>query len=176
MSIRPDGTRQIFTFFIPGDIISSGFNKSGRELVALTRLQVGDAAVSDDDGNAEQLQTNIVDAAARTEARILNHITRLGSLTARERVLNLLLEFHDRLSAVGLTTNGAYRLPITQQMFADALGLSHVHINRTLHQLRRDNMIAIERAVITLHNRQRLAALACYDVASSAPSLPSAVG
>ena len=48
-------------------------------------------------------------------------------------------------------------------MFADALGLSVVHINRTLQQLRREGMLTVGRGTVTLQQRHKLATVACYQ-------------
>jgi hypothetical protein len=78
-------------------------------------------------------------------------------------VLNLLLELYDRLDLIGLVKENTFRIPLTQEVFADALGLSVVHINRTLQQLRREGMLSVGRGTVTLNYRHKLAALACYQ-------------
>ena len=77
-------------------------------------------------------------------------------------MLNLLLELYDRLDAIGLVKENTFRIPLTQEIFADALGLSVVHINRTLQQLRREGMLTVGRGTVTLHQRHKLATFACY--------------
>jgi len=159
--ILPDGRRQIFAFLLPGDVASvSGASDVGdRGLVALTNVEIADTATL---ATGERTSASIADAIRQREARLFDHIVRIGRLTAKERVLNLLLELHERLEAVGLVRAGAFRLPLTQEVFADALGLSVVHINRTLQQLRREGLLTLGRGVVTLHQRDKLAALACY--------------
>ena len=61
----------------------------------------------------------------------------LGRRSAYARIAHLLCEMGLRLQAVGLAQNGSYDLPVTQMELADALGLTTVHVNRTLQQLRR---------------------------------------
>lgn len=165
--ILHDGRRQIFGFALPGDVVDiEPFSNIGtRALVALTRLEVIDAeAVRGGDGNRGfGASEEISRAVKQREDRLLDHMVRIGQLTARERVLNLLLELHDRLQAVGLARNGAFRLPVTQEIFADALGLSSVHINRTLQHLRRERLIETRAGAVTLPDREHLAALACYQ-------------
>ena len=97
------------------------------------------------------------------EERLFDQIVRIGRLTAKERVLNLLLELYDRLDAIGLVKENTFRIPLTQEVFADALGLSVVHINRTLQQLRREGMLTVDRGTVTLHQRHKLASFACYQ-------------
>jgi CRP-like cAMP-binding protein len=159
--ILPDGRRQIFAFLLPGDVASvSGASDVGsRGLVALTNVEIADAAAL---AGGERTSASIADAIRQGEERLFDQIVRIGRLTAKERVLNLLLELHDRLEVIGLVKAGAFRIPLTQEVFADCLGLSVVHINRTLQQLRREGLLTVGRGMVTLHQRHRLAALACY--------------
>jgi CRP-like cAMP-binding protein len=160
--ILPDGRRQIFAFLLPGDVASlSGVCDVGsRGLVALTSVEIADATAM---ANGDLASASIADAIRRGEERLFDHIVRIGRLTARERVLNLLFELHDRLEVIGLVRAGAFRLPLTQEVFADALGLSVVHINRTLQRLQREGFLTIGRGVVTLHEPHKHAAAACYQ-------------
>jgi hypothetical protein len=56
----------------------------------------------------------------------------------------------------------SFKIPLTQEIFADALGLSVVHINRTLKELRQDGAVVIKMGLVKLADRQRLAASAYY--------------
>jgi CRP-like cAMP-binding protein len=166
--VLPDGRRQIFSFLLPGDTISLRRATHGgqRSLMALTNVEIADAAALSGGPDAATNSAALIDALQDHEERLLDHMVRIGRLTAKERVLNLLLELHDRLNAIGLVKEGAFRLPLTQEMFADALGLSVVHINRTLQQLRREGMIVVRRGSVTLTQRQKLAMLASYQPSS----------
>jgi CRP-like cAMP-binding protein len=163
--ILPDGRRQIFSFLLPGDVavVASTSNVGNRGLVALTNVEIADASTlalgEADDRNAGSLAESV----RRREERLFDQIVRIGRLTAKERVLNLLLELYDRLDAIGLVKENTFRVPLTQEVFADVLGLSVVHINRTLQQLRRDGMLTIARGTVTLHQRHKLASFACYQ-------------
>jgi CRP-like cAMP-binding protein len=162
--ILSDGRRQIFGFLLPGDVanVSGASHVGNRGLMALTNVEIADTTAL---MSGEQASATISDAIRRREERLFDHIVRIGRLTAKERMLNLLLELHDRLEAIGLVKGGAFRLPLTQEVFADALGLSVVHINRTLQQLRREGLLTVARGLVTLHRDHRLAALACYQSA-----------
>ena len=130
---------------------------------ALTRIEITDAARLATGEQDERLSSSLCDAEHRREERLFDQIVRIGRLTAKERVLNLLLELHDRLEAVGLAKDGRFRIPLTQENFADALGLSVVHINRTLQGLRREGLVTVARGYVALHQRNRLSAVACYQ-------------
>jgi CRP-like cAMP-binding protein len=69
---------------------------------------------------------------------------------------HLLLELHGRLAEVGETRGETFNLPVKQEILADALGLSLVHVNRTLQQLKRAGLIDIRGAQVALIDRAAL--------------------
>ena len=80
-----------------------------------------------------------------------------------ERVAHFLLEMLIRLQAIGLADEGSYRLPLTQELIADALGLSVQYVNQTLRQLREEGLATVERQQVTILNLDGLAALADFE-------------
>ncbi|WP_374471596.1 Crp/Fnr family transcriptional regulator [Phenylobacterium sp.] len=162
LRILPDGRRQIFGFLLPGDVVDTEVTRDlgARGVMTLTRLQAVEA-----EGEAADPATPAERAAAasRREERLYDHMVRMGRLTARERVLHLLLELCERLEAAGLVRDESFRIPLTQELFADTLGLSVVHINRTLKALREEGSITLKAGSVTLHNRARLAVACCYE-------------
>jgi biotin operon repressor len=87
----------------------------------------------------------------------------MGRLSARERVTHLLLELRERLDRAGLVKGDTFRIPLTQEVFADALGLSVVHINRTMKQLRQSGSVVFKSGSVTIRDPERLAAMAQYQ-------------
>ena len=83
----------------------------------------------------------------------------------------MLLELGQRAAAVGLADGDESPLPLTQEILADALGLSVVHVNRTLQQLRRDGLLDIRGSSLRLLDPDRLAVIAEYQ----APCISSPV-
>jgi CRP-like cAMP-binding protein len=69
---------------------------------------------------------------------------------------------HDRLSMVGMVSDGSFAFPLTQEMLADALGLSVVHVSRTMKQLREADLVHIRDGRLQLRHRRRLSALSEY--------------
>ena len=163
--ILPDGRRQIFSFLLPGDVasVTSESNVGCRGLVALTNVEIADASALAIAEPGERNTASLTEVIRRREERLFDQIVRIGRLTAKERVLNLLLELYDRLDAIGLVKENTFRIPLTQEVFADALGLSVVHINRTLQQLKREGMLSVGRGTVTLNQRHKLASFACYQ-------------
>ena len=166
LRILPDGRRQIFSFLLPGDAIEvRGAGSVGlRGLIALTRLEVVDSGrqlAADAEGRDALIQA-LNDAALRREQRLYDHVVRMGRLSAKERVIHLLLELRERLERVGLVKGDTFKIPLTQEIFADALGLSVVHINRTLKELRNEGLVYVRSGSATLLDPERLATASCY--------------
>ena len=166
-----DGRRQIFSLLLPGDFI--GFYLRAHPLalasvVALTRVQLLSVAPLLDAARREPARrAALADAVdvmqAIEEAQLLNQIMRIGRLTAYERTCDLLLETYYRLNAVGLAANWRFALPLTQEVLADALGLSIVHVNRTLTQLRREKMIEFSHGQVELLQPAQIASIAEFQ-------------
>ena len=155
-----DGRRQILAFLLPGD--SVGFDLLTRsqrtvEAVALTPLKVR-YAQSNFVAGTERLARVFAGAAAAQQGRMIDQMVRLGRQTAYERMAHLLLELHGRLAEIGETRGESFHLPVKQEILADALGLSLVHVNRTLQQMRRDRLIDMRGAQMTLVDRAALEA------------------
>jgi CRP-like cAMP-binding protein len=167
--LLPDGRRQIFGFLVPGDLI--GFCVQPRPLalvgtVALTRAETADVSALRTaalDAEAHPgLARILAAAAAMEEERLLDHVVRLGRHTAYERVGHLLLELRERLAVAGLGDDRRFPLPVTQEVLADALGLSVVHVNRILQQLRRERLIELGAGQVVLLDPGGLNQLADY--------------
>lgn len=161
-----DGSRQIFGFLLPGDPLKSrGRRHAG--LAALTPVETAEASALFEAAEASLLHSGLTEGfeAIRDEEErlLLDHIVRLGKLTAYERTAHLLLELRERLARVGLADDQRLPMPLTQETLADALGLSIVHVNRTVQQLRRDGMLELRSGVATLPAPEALAHLCGYQ-------------
>lgn len=171
--VLPDGRRQIFGFLLPGDGFGLSRRGAGPELstiVALTALEAVDAELvleSAQCGRAPGLAAALAALQAMEQSLLLDHVVRLGRQTAYERVAHFLLELQRRLEVAGLGDNQRFPLPLTQEILADALGLSIVHVNRTLQQLRRERLIELRSGVAILLQPDLLASIADYRAGAS---------
>ena len=143
-----DGRRQILAFHTPGDIPdlhSLSLATMDHSVAALTRCRVAFIA-------HEHLRS-VMDASPRIrnalsrdteiDAAIFRAwITGMGQRSAYGHMAHLLCEMFTRLRAVGLTSDGSCDLPMTQEELGDALGLSTVHVNRTLQELREVGLVS----------------------------------
>ena len=152
----PDGRRQIFDFVLPGEGIGVCLRANplaNTSTAALTSVRLIDArpllqpaAIA----ACNELGPALLAQADADERRALDHMVRLGRMTALERIAHLLLELHARLAVVGLTERERFSLPVTQETLADVIGLSVVHVNRTMQELKRSGLVHIERGWMRL--------------------------
>lgn len=153
-----DGRRQIVSFLLPGDPCHSLERPSVPGpcvVVALTTVVVADARALEVAINEYPLiYPGLVSAirllSIRSYFLLEDQIVRLGRQTAYERMLHLLLEIRERLTVVCMVTKNVFPLPLTQEILADALGLSIVHVNRTLQQIRKDGILEIRGGLVTI--------------------------
>lgn len=89
----------------------------------------------------------------------------VGRRTGHQRVAHLICDMHRRMTAIGLASPAELPLPITQIEIGDALGLSSVHVNRVLQDLRRDGFIAGQGRVLQIPDWHRLEQFAEFDPA-----------
>jgi CRP-like cAMP-binding protein len=143
-----EGTRQIVSLQIPGDAVDLQhlhLDVADHNVQALTRADVLEipkaAIVALSDARpavGRALFINVLVEASMYREWILN----VGRRDARLRVAHLLCEFAARLDAQGLSGSDGYELPMSQEQMADALGLTSVHVNRTLRLLEAGGLLA----------------------------------
>lgn len=156
------GERQILELHIPGDFLDlHGFLLKSLEhnVGSLTPVRI--AKVSHDRLRRITEQhphlgrmlwfSTLLDAAIHRE-RILS----VGRRSALARIAHLLCELNVRLAIVGLAENNSYDLPITQTDVADACGLTSVHVNRMLKELRNRGLITFRSSEVVIHDWEGL--------------------
>ena len=147
--LLPGGERQIINFALPGDFLcfnATLFNRSDHFLTTKTRVRAyqierqpfGKRLTLD-----PALAVALTWANANEESMLAERLASLGRRSARERVAHLFCELWRRLSLLELTDDDRFPLPITQEDLADTLGLSAVHVNRTLRQLRNEGLVEL---------------------------------
>lgn len=167
--ILDDGRRQILNFMLPGDCFDmmamvkakSDHAVSAVTKVVLRRISSIDflSAMSHD----ASLATAFWWVGVQEESILREQIIRIGRRSAKERVAHLLLELNRRLAAVDGHESDTINLPIPQALLADSLGLSIVHISRTLSKLRAAGYIANNPMGIDILDRKGMAEMADFD-------------
>lgn len=165
----PDGKRQIVSLFLPGDFCDVNvyiLKQMDHSIGAITRLKV--AMITPDEMTRLTHERPRVTQALWWHELVTTAIQRewtlnLGQRTAYERLGHLLVELYLRLRTVGLASNGRCDFPLTQNDLGDATGLTPVHVNRTLQELRRDGLIELERRHLHILDIERLKSVSMFN-------------
>jgi CRP-like cAMP-binding protein len=168
-----DGGRQIIAFPLPGDCIglrSALLRTSDHSFFALT-----DAIVSGIEASRlmrifdefPRLGAAILWATSRDEAIVVEHLVSIGRRSAIERTAHFFLELRERLRLVGLATDKEFICPLNQYVLADALGLSAIHVNRVVRQLRERKLLTLKGRRVFIQDASGLKALAGFQDADS---------
>jgi CRP-like cAMP-binding protein len=163
------GSRQIVALHLPGDFIDLQSAFLGRATHGLQMMTPGDTAsvplkdLQEVVARHPELQQalwveSLVDLSNTSE-----WVTNVGRRDARSRIAHLLCEFASRLKAVGMNPEREFTLPMSQEQIADATGLTSVHVNRTLQELGRSDLIRRKGRSITVPDWQALADTADFD-------------
>jgi CRP-like cAMP-binding protein len=167
--VLPGGKRQIFSFHIPGDIpdlLSLHLEVMDHSLGTLVPSKVafiphetmrGFIRAQPRIGEVFWRET-LIDAAIFRE-----WVANVGRREAYERLAHLFCELFVRVSSVGLNHDNSYAMPITQAELADATGLSTVHVNRTMQELRANGLIKTHNGRIFIQDWEALQAAAEFD-------------
>ena len=160
-----DGRRQILNVALPGDFL--GFPACFFETAAYSTGALTEVAVS---AIPFQLLFQLFADHPRIGAAIFwifsceatmyaERLIDIGRRSAIERVGHFLLELLIRLQVIGLADERSFRLSLTQELIADVLGLTSVHVSRTLRQLRADGFVAMDGQQVTITDIEGLSAL-----------------
>lgn len=164
-----NGKRQITAIHVPGDFVdlhSFLVKKMDHSVLAITPCSIGFVSHEILRGISENhphltrlLGVNIaVDAATHRQ-----WIVAMGRRSALEHTAHLICELFLRLRAVGLTEDDSFKLPLTQADLGDTLGLSTVHVNRVVQDLRKKGLITWRGETLVIDDWERLQQLAEFD-------------
>lgn len=166
-----DGKRQIFAYLIPGDFCDlhvALLKRMDHSIGTLSPCRVATLLPSTIIEITERRpalaralwMTSLVD-----EATLREWLLNLGQRPARERIAHLFCEMHVRMRAVGLTTDGSFEFPLTQEELGDTTGLSIVHVNRSLKELREAGLVTMRNDRLIIPDVERLKTFAGFDPA-----------
>jgi CRP-like cAMP-binding protein len=154
-----DGRRQVIGILLPGDLIGLCMRERPLALTAITALTAVRTveahellAAWRDTRHLPNLSEALEITAAEEEYYLLAQTVRLGRQTAYERIAHFFCELEYRLAGRNLSVAGSFAMPMTQETIADAVGLSVVHVNRTLQQMRREQLIELSKGRLSLTN------------------------
>jgi CRP-like cAMP-binding protein len=165
----PDGKRQIVSLFVPGDFCDVNvyiLKYMDHSIGAITRLKV--AMITPEEMSALTAERPRITQALWWHELVTAAVQRewtlnLGQRSAYERLAHLLIELYVRLKTVGRAHDGRCDFPLTQSDLADATGLTSVHVNRTLQELRRDGLIELDRRQLHILDLDRMVDAAMFN-------------
>ncbi len=167
--ILSDGARQIVNFHIPGDFLgvrSVLFRTSDHNVEPITQIEASEVSKTDlfqTFSKTPRLATAVLWAASRDEAMVVEHLVGVGQRPAPERTAHLILELSTRLKLVGLGDKTGFTCPLTQYHLADAMGLTPVHVNRVLREIREAGMTTFQNGRVTFDDYESLVDFADFD-------------
>lgn len=167
--LTAEGKRQIMALHVPGDmpdLQSLHLRVMDISIATMSSCTVG--FIQHEDLRRVCERHSRITAAFWRETLVDASIFRewllnIGRREAYTRMAHLLCEFQVKLKAVGLAKDGTFDLPITQVELADAIGVSAVHVNRVLQELRSAGLILSKGTQITIPDWDRLKDVAGFD-------------
>jgi CRP-like cAMP-binding protein len=165
----PSGARQVTELHVAGDFADlHGFTlkRLDHHVGALTACEVAIAPHERIKELTERFPrltriywfTTNLDASIHREWEVS-----LGRRSSLEKMAHLFCELDVRFGLVGLTNGDSFDFPLTQEELAECLGITSVHVNRTLQQLRERQLIEFRSGRVAIQNREQLRQVACFE-------------
>ena len=167
--ILPTGTRQIIAFLMPGDACDLHIGmlaEMDHSIQAITPATIATVARYE---MQEMMETHPNIARAMYTAQLIDEgimrawIVSMGRRSSMERVAHLICELYLRARNTGLIDSGSFALPLSQLILADALGMTAVHINRVLKELRLAGAMELRRGSLAILDPGKLVQIAGFD-------------
>ena len=169
VKLTGEGERQILAILVPGDAVdfqSLFLDRADHSVQMLTHGEVAfvprtelQTLARTNEGIGQAIMTKVLAEASIFREWTLN----VGRRDARRALAHLLCEIAVRLGHIGLAKPDRFQLPLTQADLADALGLTPVHVNRTLMSLEADGLINRRIRMISFPDWQRLCEFAEFE-------------
>ena len=167
--VLPNGSRQILAYLMPGDScdlhvgllaeMDHSIQTVTSALVATVARQEMDALFERFKGIAKAMYlSQLID-----EGTMRAWITSMGRRASIERVAHLMCELYLRARNIGLTLEPPFALPLSQTMLADSLGMTPVHLNRVLKELRGSGAMTLQRGSLVIEDPVQLIRIAGFD-------------
>jgi len=152
----PDGRRQILSFLLPGDVVSTAFlfgPLSGRHVEAVTEVTYRKfkrndlrALLFENPEVFDRISKTWLDERVQADQLALD----LGRRTASERIARQILNLAERLAKRGMMNGQTMDFPLRQRHIADATGLTPVHVSKVLGEFQRARLIEISSRSLTI--------------------------
>lgn len=167
--ILPNGTRQILAYLMPGDCCDLHIGLLAEMDHSIQTITPAIVATIERDEMAALMDRYRGVARAMYVAQLIDEgtmrawITSMGRRTSIERVAHLVCELYIRALSVGLAARPDFDLPLSQLLLADSLGMTPVHLNRVVKQLRQAGAMKLGRARVSISDPAKLVQIAGFD-------------
>lgn len=163
------GKRQILSLHVPGeipDLMSLFLHVMDHDLSTLTPATLG--FISHD--NLQRLHRRSPDVAEMfwrdtliDAAMFREWIVNVGQRPAPARLAHVMIELRERLRLIGRVDGNSFEMPLTQEQIGEALGITSVHANRVIKQLREEGVVEFNRGRVTVRDERKFQELADFD-------------
>ncbi|NVD43501.1 Crp/Fnr family transcriptional regulator [Qipengyuania atrilutea] len=163
-----NGKRRIMAFLIPGDFCHlhvTVLKQMDHGIIALTPCKAAmlDSRKLSDLANKRPNLTRALWWTTLVDEAVLRQWVVNATRPAFTAVAHLMCELHQRLKSIGLVKDGKFELPLTQAELAEATGITTVHLNRTLKDLRESGLIELRAHSLFIPNFAALAKAAGFN-------------
>ena len=167
--ILPSGTRQVLAYLMPGDSCDLHVGLLAQMDHSIQTVTPATFATIDRHEMDKLLDQHPAIAKAIYVAQLVDEgtmrawITSMGRRASIERVAHLMCELYIRARNIGLTSEPSFALPLSQLLLADSLGMTAVHLNRVLRELRSRGAMTLNRGSLVLNDLPKLVRIAGFD-------------
>ena len=164
-----NGKRQVLEVLLPGDLLGMrefAFDGALNYVTTLTMTTVCPfprARLHDFYKLHPGLTGVLCDILMREQAVLIERVADVGSRSAYQRVSHLILELYFRVGQIGLRQGNSFDFQINQTLLGETLGLSRVHVARTLRELRQNRLLKMDRRSVTVLDEQGLIRAAGFE-------------
>ena len=167
--ILPNGSRQILAYLMPGDSCDLHIGLLAEMDHSIQTITPATVATVERDEMDKIFDRHRGVAKAMYLGQLIDEgtmrawITSMGRRASIERVAHLMCELYLRARNVGLTLEPRFSLPLSQAMLADSLGMTPVHLNRVMKELRASGAMTLQRGSLVIEDPNRLIRIAGFD-------------
>lgn len=167
--ILPNGSRQVLAYLMPGDScdlhvgLLAEMDHGIQTITPATVATIGRAQMDELIDAHPAIGKAMYMAQLIDEGTMRAWITSMGRRSSVERVAHLMCELYLRARNVGVTTDATFTLPLSQVLLADSLGMTPVHLNRVLKELRLAGAMTLRRGSLMITDPGKLVRIAGFD-------------
>ncbi len=168
-AILGDGKRQVLDIYLPGDVLGLRdivFEYSVSSVSALNDAILcpfPKSAMDDVFIEAPRLATLLYSLGMLENIVVIDRLKAAASLDARQRLCFFLMQIFARLSITNPMLGAEFKLPMTQELIGDALGLTQAHVNRTIHVLEEEGLIRRDGTLICILDGDRMRDISGFE-------------